>query len=320
MIWAALIFFQVSAALLAGIESALIGVSRVRVRHAADDGGKLAVRLAQLLEQRQELLRAAMTAHHLCSIIAFAIVVLLCQNTIGLWGILVAMVIAVPVFIIGLELAPKALFRLFPFRSLRRLTFVLTLLRATTLPWRIFKRKPATVLTAEIDIESRAGVRLLSDNIISLKLLSENAAALLANYAKFSALFAQDVALPLDAVSAMPAGMPLTAVLQISTQNTPRYHPVLDENGEVIGFLDAAGLPPDPPRDRFVRQFTQPAPYVAPTDPALCCLQILRKSAAPLATVTNGSAHVSSMVVLDSLLVRLMNISDQSRSSARKPV
>ena len=117
----------------------------------------------------------------------------------------------------------------------------------------------------------------------------------------------------------MPAGRPLAAVLQIAAQSTVRHHPVLDENGEVIGFLDAAGLPSDPPRDRIVRQFTQPAPHVAPADPALRCLQILRKSAAPLATVTNGSPHVSSLVVLDSLLIRLMNISEKSKSSARRP-
>lgn len=319
MIWVALIFFLAAAALLAGIESALIGVSRVRVRHAADDGDKLAARLAQLLEQRRELLRAAMTAHHFCSITAFAIITLLCQSSIGTWGFLVAAVFAVPVFLIGLELAPKALFRLFPFRTLRRLTFVLTLLRATTLPWRILARKPIAVSTGALNAGSRAGVRLLSDNIISLKLLPENAAALLENYAKFSALDAKDVALPLDAVSAMPAEMPLSAILQISAQSTVRHHPVLDENGEVIGFLDAAGLPPDPPRDRFVRQFTQPAPHVSPTDPALRCLQVLRKSAAPLATIANGSPHVSSLVVLDSLLIRLMNISEQTKIPARKP-
>ncbi|MCE9518477.1 MAG: CNNM domain-containing protein [Verrucomicrobia bacterium] len=298
----------------------MIGVSRVRVRHAADDGDKLAERLAQLLKQRQELLRAAMTAHHFCSITAFGILALLCHKAMGPWGFLLAAVIAVPVYIIGLELAPKAWFRLFPFRTLRRLTFVLTLLRATTLPWRIFARKTSTILTDALDAESTAGVLQLSDNIISLKLLPENAAALLSNYAKFSTLHAKDVALPLDAVSAMPAEMPLTAVLQIAAQSSVRHHPVLDEKGAVIGFLDAAGLPPDPPRDRFVRQFTQPAPHVAPADPALRCLQILRKSAAPLATVANGSPHVSSLVVLEPLLIRLMNISETVKSSTRKPV
>lgn len=318
MIWIALIIFQASAALLAGIESALIGVSRVRVRHAADDGDKLAARLSHLLEHRQELLRAAMTAHHFCSITAFAIFTLLCYAAMGTWGLLVAAVIAVPAFLIALELAPKALFRLFPFRILRRLTFVLTLLKIASLPWRLFARPTVPNSAGARQPASRTGVGLLSDNIISLKLFPENAAALLANYAKFSALDARDVAQPMDAVSAMPAGMPLTSVLQIAAQNSVRHHPVLDESGEVIGFLDAATLPPDPPPDRFVRQFTQSAPHVAPDDPALRCLQILRKSATPLATVTNGTPHVSSMVVLDSLLVRLMNISEQSKSSARK--
>jgi putative hemolysin len=318
MIWFALVFFHVAAALLAGIESALIGVSRVRVRHAADEGDKRAARLVPLLEQRQELLRAAMTAHHFCSVTAFALVVLLCRATVGPWGILLAAVIAAPVFLVGLELAPKALFRLFPFRLLKRLTFVLLILRATTLPWRFFRR-PAGVAAGTPAPGSRIGVRQLSDNIISLKLLPENAATLLSNYAKFAVLDARDVALPLDAVSAMPAGMPLAAVLQIAAQNSVRHHPVLDENGDVIGYLDAAGLPPDPPRDRFVRQFTQPAPHVVPADPALRCLQTLRKAAAPLATVADGSPHTSSLVVLEPLLARLMNISEKTKSPSGRP-
>ncbi len=317
MIWFALVFFQVAAALLAGIESALIGVSRVRVRHAADDGDKRAARLAPLLDQRQELLRAAMTAHHFCSVTAFAIVVLLCRSAMGPWGILAAALIAAPVFLVALELAPKALFRLFPFRLLKRLNFVLVILRATTLPWRFFRR-PAAPAPGTPGAGSRSGVCLLSDNINSLNLLPENAATLLANYAKFAALDARDVALPLDAVSAMPAGMPLTAVMQITAQNPLRHHPVLDEKGDVIGFLDAAGLPPDPPRDRVVRQFTQPAPQVAPDDPALRCLQTLRKSAVPFAMVADGSPHTSSLVVLESLLTRLMNISDKAKGPARK--
>lgn len=315
MIWLGLVLFHALAALLAGIESALIGVSRVRVRHAADDGDPRATRLSQLLERRQELLRTAMMAHHFCSVSAFAIVALLCFRAMGPRGILVATVLGVPVFLIALELVPKALFRLYPFRMLRRLTFVLEILKAAALPWRIFERKPATPSTDVPKAGSRTGARLLSDNIISLKLLPENAATLLANYANLAALDARSVALPLDAVSAMPSTMPLIAVLQITAQSFVRHHPVLDENGEVIGFLDAAGLPPDPPRDRLVRQFTQSAPQVPPSEPALRCLQTLRKSAAPLATILDGARHVSALVLLESLLERLMNISDRSKSA-----
>lgn len=315
MTWLALVFFHVSAALLAGIESALIGVSRVRVRHAADDGDERAARLARLLERRRELLRAAMTAHHFCSVCAFAIVALLCSRAMGTPGMFVAAVIAIPIFIIGLELVPKALFRLFPFRTLKRLTFVLAILRAGTLPWRVFSRRPAPAPTGAPTVRTGNGARLLSDNIISLKLLPENAAALLANYADFAALDVRTVALPLDAVSAMPAMMPIAVVQQITAQSSVRHHPVLDENGDVIGFLDAAGLPPDLPRDRLVGQFTQSAPQVTPSDSALRCLQTLRKAAAPLATVLDSPRHISSLVMLDSLLGRLMNISDRPKSS-----
>ncbi|MEI6534582.1 MAG: DUF21 domain-containing protein [Verrucomicrobiaceae bacterium] len=216
MIWLWFVFCFGAAFLLAGIESALLSVSRVRARHAASEGDRAADKLATLLNHRHHLLRVAMAAHHSFSIAAFLALAVICHRHFGSWGMVVAVLIALPLFLIVLELVPKSLWRLYPFRMLRRCTGILSALMLLAKPWRFLAHKtqahPQTVPTARL---SQDGVAALAENITALKLLSANASALMTNYAAFRKLNALDIAEPLTAVSAMPAASNAVRVLFI---------------------------------------------------------------------------------------------------------
>src|ERR1700710_2005558 len=100
MIWFILLVAMGAAFLFGGIESALISVSRVRARHAASEGDRCAARLAVLLERRPELLEAAMAVHHFFSMSSFVVFAVLCRHHWGDWGILIAVVLGIPLFLI----------------------------------------------------------------------------------------------------------------------------------------------------------------------------------------------------------------------------
>ncbi len=308
MIWLWFIFCAIAAFLLAGIESALLSVSRVRARHAASEGDRAAEKLAVLLDHRHHLLRAAMATHHSFSIAAFLALAVICHRLLGLWGIVVAVLIAVPLFLIVLELVPKALWRLFPFRLLRRCTGILSALMLLAKPWRFFAQKtqPHSQDTTPTQLP-QDGVAALTENIIALKLLPANTSALLTNYAAFSKLNALDIAEPLTAVSAMPAAFPLASALQIAMQSKRRHHPVLNEDGTIIGCLDAANLSPDMPRDRVVSQFAQPLPHGIATDSAMRCLQTLRKSGSPIMLIHDAKNQPAGLIWRETLLALLLD-------------
>ena len=135
MIWMIFSVSIVMAFLLAGVESALLTVSRLRVRHAASEGDKTAVRLMSLLEHRNELVQVAIAVNHLFALAAFVSLALALSHWFGVWCILLALLIALPVFLIGLELFPKWLFRRYPFRILKRLMPLLGSLRVLAGPW-----------------------------------------------------------------------------------------------------------------------------------------------------------------------------------------
>ncbi len=308
MIWLIFIFCFGSAFLLAGIESALLSVSRVRTRHAASEGDRAAEKLAVLLAHRHHLLRAAMATHHSFSIAAFLALAVICHRHFGSWGIVVSVLIALPLFLIVLELLPKSLSRLFPFRMLRRFTGVLSSLMLLAKPWRFFaQRTQAHPQTTSPERLPQDGVAALAENITALKLLPVNVSALLTNYAAFRKLSAIDIAEPLTAVSAMPAGFPLASALQMAMQSGRRHHPVLSEDGAIIGCLDAAVLSSDMPRDRIVSQFAQPLPHGNATDSSLRCLQSLRKSGSPLMLIYDANNQPAGLIWLESLLALLLD-------------
>ncbi len=308
MMWLCFILFFGSAFLLAGIESALLSVSRVRARHAASEGDRAAEKLAVLLDHRHHLLRAAMATHHTFSIAAFLALAVICHRHFGAWGIVISVIIALPLFLIVLELAPKNLWRLFPFRMLRRCTGVLSALMLLAKPWRWLADKTQPQVQTPAAIQSQPnGVTALAENISALKLLPANASALLTIYAAFRNLNARDIADPLTATSAMPAEYPLASAMQIAMQSQRRHHPVLGEDGAIIGCLDAANLSPDMPRDRVVSQFAQPLPHGHASDSALRCLQTLRKSGSPLMLVYDANNQPAGLIWLDSLLALLLD-------------
>ena len=313
MIWLGFIFCFSAAFLLAGIESALLSVSRVRARHAASEGDLAAKKLAVLLDHRHHLLRAAMATHHTFSIAAFLALAVIGHRHFGSWGIVVSVLIALPLFLIVLELVPKSLWRLFPFRMLRRCTGVLSTLMLLAKPWRILAQKTQTHShKASPALLPQDGVAALTENIIALKLLPANASTLLTSYAAFRNLSALDIAEPLTAVSAMPAAFPLASALQIAMQSKRRHHPVLSEDGTILGSLDAANLSPDMPRDRVVSQFAQPLPHGNVTDSALRCLQTLRKSGSPLMLVYDAENQPAGLIWLESLLALLLDGTKQN--------
>jgi CBS domain containing-hemolysin-like protein len=314
MIWALLIVSMALAFLFGGIESGLITVSRVRARHAASEGDRCATRLANLLEKRPELLEAAMAVHHFFTMASFVLASILCRREWGNWGLAGAVILGIPFFLIALELAPKSIFRLYPFRLLRRLTPLLSMLRTTAFLW----RAPARVLEAALNSSGPVtpdigGLDALVKNITTLNLLPPTATTLLERYTAFAPLTAANFAKPWSAVSAISADMPLNSVLPFARQHGQRYHPVLGSKGEVMGYLDASALPGRLPPDRMVRQFTQPLQQIPDDTSALRCLQIMRKSGAPMALVVNGGTEPAGILTLESLFERLLDLSEKPK-------
>ena len=322
MVWAAWVLCFAVAVVLAGVEAALLAVSRVRARHAADEGDAKAARLVTLLEQRGELLQAAVTANHALSITAFLLLVWGLEPSCGMWSLGLAMAIVLPLYLVGLELLPKSFFRRFPFRSLRRLTWLLSILRVAYLPWRLVSRHFRWMPEAT-DRSASGGVSALADIISSMRLLPTLAVGLLQSFAKFERTTASQLMTSLLDVTGLPADLPLSTAIPLVARSPHGHLPVLNDRGEVIGFFDLARVTPQASPDRLVRLFTQPLIRVRADQPALQCLQTLRRAGTPLALVMQSSGAEKPVgllhleVLLDAVLTAAPVVESRKNAIAR---
>src|ERR1700730_1432497 len=116
-----------------GIEAGLTSVDPVRLRHHAKLNQRAAVRLDRLLKTPGRLLATVLLVTNFVDIVALLLLTRLLVTRFGAGGFLLAIVIALPIYLFALGVLPKSMFRRFPFRALSPLAGFLEII--TTVLW-----------------------------------------------------------------------------------------------------------------------------------------------------------------------------------------
>jgi CBS domain containing-hemolysin-like protein len=311
MIWILLIGCLALSFMLSGLESAVLAVSRVRVRHAASEGDRRARRLLPLLEDRDALIGCITVANHMTNLAAFAILALSLLRNASVWHYAIAFVLALPVLLIGLEVMPKKLFRRYPFRSLRSVSPLVHLVGLARPLFRAFATGKSAAETAEAPSEARQSrgrddLKALANELASQQQLSPIATHLIERVLDYKKLRAADVMQPLTRSIALSAEMPVRTALIIAREQNSSLLPVLGENGAFIGVLDTTALPAEIPADRLVRQHMRTLDTFPAALPALQALQRMRKQGRRLAIVVDARHSPLGLVTEERLLEPLM--------------
>lgn len=307
MIWfTALLFCLALSFALSGLESAVLTVSRVRMRHAADAGDRRAARLLPLVEDRDALLGAITVSNHVSNLAAFLIIAWRLPAWSGTWGVLPAFLIALPLFLIGLEVLPKKLFRRYPFRSLRALAPLVHLAGLARPVFRALAVNPLTPQDVPVQSSGRDDLGHHADQLSLQGLLSPGAARLIRRILDYRQCRAGALMHPLGRAVALPSEQPLESALIFARQHDLATLPVMGDDGRFIGVLDLARLPPHLPPDRLVRHHMRTLETVHADDAALVALQRLRRRGQTLALVRDDSGDAVGLLREEDLLARLL--------------
>ena len=232
---------------LSGLESAVLTVSRVRMRHAAGAGDRRAARLLPLIEDRDALLGAITVSNHVTNLAAFLILAWRFLPFHGPWGPLPAFILALPVFLLGLEVLPKKLFRRYPFRSIRALAPLVRLVGLARPLFRALARGAGTAQDVPDDSSGRADLRAQALQLSQAGHLTPGAARLICGMLDYRQKRVRALMMPLNRSIALGSEQPLHAALIYARQHELSTLPVMDENGVFTGVLDLSRLPPQPP-------------------------------------------------------------------------
>ena len=296
--------------LLSGLETAVLSVSRVRVRHAAEEKDRKAARLLKLLDDRDGLLGALTIANHVANVVAFGLICLQLVKHFGDRGYVFGFIIALPVFIVGLEVLPKNLFRRYPFRGLLRFLPLIQLVGFFRGLLRPIRTLPPIAVEERDPMKSgREDFSRLLGEMSDQKLLPASAVELIRRVLQSRPVTAATVMVPMDRVISISAEASAEEARNLAHQHQISSLVVSDPgSGNRIGVIDTTTLPAKLPPDRIVRHFTRSIDHVEANAPALSILQRLRRRGHHLALVTTGrenDAHIG-LVTEDDIIASLL--------------
>ena len=313
MSWIAIVLCLLISFLFSGIEAGIFSVNRVRLKHRVKLRERAAIKLSQLLEQPERLLITVLMVTNLMNIFALSLATLEFSSLLGSRGYIVTGVIALPIYLIGLELLPKALFRRFPYRALAAmagpLKFADVLLSpihsvGEAISRRAFRKRPAAETKLFAAREEFKYLTIASEREGTL---TPEERQMIHNVVDFRAITARDVMLPIEKVFAIPEQTPLSELLRRSTDTNIDRWPVLNDRGDIVGLVNVFDIALDRRRTGIVESYKRRIVKVAPKEPAYSVLRKLRAARSTLAAVTDQQGKSLGVVTWEALIKRLVN-------------
>ena len=310
MIWLVILILMGVSFTFSGIEAGILSVNRVRLRHRVKSGEKTALKLDRLLSHPERMLVSVLLITNLMNILAVSLSTMKLVRLIGWPGYLVSGLIWMPVYLLGLGLFPKSVFRRFPYRALALFT---EMLRVTDLilspvlwigsqlyrfiikegaPWKLFVgREDLKDLTLESE---RSGK------------LNKTSREMIHSVMDFCSVTVRDVMIPMREVQSVFAGASVNELLALSLPHNLDRVPVVNNVGEVTGSVDVCDVLLERAPGKVVGVFQRRVVFVSPEELAFEALQKMRAEFSGLAVVSHPGNPPLGILQLEDLISRLV--------------
>ncbi|MEM1295216.1 MAG: CNNM domain-containing protein [Verrucomicrobiota bacterium] len=319
MVWVLIVILVLISFVFSGVETALLSITRARLRHHAEQGNSAASRLIALLEEPRRILLVTLVINNACNIFAFGLIALSLYHRFGSWGFVMAFLISLPLYILWIELIPKSVFRNYPFGLLSRMVGILEGLDLLFRPiaWLInslFGRNASSRELAEkkssLD-QSREAFRELTTSIQKEGTLEEDETELIKQVLDFEDISAREVMLPLRKVTAIPLEMPLETVVQLAKDTNFDQFPVMSSSGDLVGLIRVIEILRDDSEQKRVSDFIRRLIRSSPDEKAIRVLERLRRARVEISAVYSPRGRPLGIVSSHDI-VQAMMLPDES--------
>jgi CBS domain containing-hemolysin-like protein len=312
MIWLAFFACLLVAFTFSGIEAGVLSVNRVRLRHNARNGEEAAQNLDRLLTRIERLMTTVILITNGANIVAITVLYMKFTDWMGPWGAVPVLLVALPVFVFGIEFLPKAIFRRFPYRTLVIFARILTVADWLLAPF----INLGSLLVKPL---LRAGRESESGRIVSVEDLRRSLAigdtpgqkapperALIDNIVAFRPLRAADLMQPLDDVPCIGPDVAVTELLRRASNLDASRFLVVGGDGAVSGFVRVMDLLFDGVKSGRVQSYMRRIVTVGAGDRAMDALKKLRDARLPVAVVLGAEGRPAGVLTAEHLVRRLL--------------
>ncbi|MEO8206670.1 MAG: CNNM domain-containing protein [Chthoniobacterales bacterium] len=307
MIWIIIISCLFISFLFSGIESGVLSVNRLRLRHYARTGDQPAQQLEEMLKHIERLMITVVLVTSTANILAIALLFQQFTKIYGEWGGVAGIALCTPALVIIMEFLPKAVFRLFPYRALLPLAKVLGLVHLILRPFVALGVWVLEILThgkgwksSKQNVGSIENIRRQINQ--SQVPLSTTEKFMIDNVLEFRKRTVASIMISMEHVISIPPTATLSDLLELAKKTDIERFPVTTANGEVLGLLQLmdflATAPDDGPLIGRMRRIVS----VVEQESSLVVLQKLRAARLTLALVTTSTGKPLGIVASEDLI------------------
>ena len=296
-----------------GIESGLLSIDPVRLRQNVKRRVPAALQLNRLLKHPERLLATVLLITNAADIVALLLLTSQLFRWFGYVGFLLALVIALPVYLFLLSVLPKSLFRRFPFRALARLAGVLEFTSILFSPLLELGARIGKLL-----LPGRAGKRgrlfAAREELKQVTTESEREGALTAteramihSVVDFRGSKVRDVMVPAAEVAALRSGASTQEALELSASTGLDRLPVLAPDGQPAGLVNVLDILLERDGNKPLAEYVRRIVTTTDDEPTYRVMQQLRGARLGLAAVVDRKNDFRGIVAIEDLVRRLVS-------------
>ena len=299
-----------------GIESGLLSIDPVRLRQNLKRGVPAARRLDRLLKHPERLLATVLLFTNAADILGLLLLTSQLVRLCGHAGFLLALVIALPVYLFLLSILPKSLFRRFPFRALARLAGVLELAVTLFSPLLEFGARlgklvlPARAAKRARLFAAREELKQITTESEREGALTSTERAMIHNVVDFSGIKVRDVMLPAAKVVALQPSASTQQALELSAACDVDRLPVVPHGGQPSGLVNVLDILLDQNCDKPLDDYVRRIVTTTEEEPVYRIVQQLRAARLGLAAVVDKNKKFCGIVAIEDLIRRLVSSSN----------
>lgn len=300
-----------------GIEAGIFSMNRVRLAHRAKQHERAALILQGLLAHSDRMLVTVLIVTNLANVFALVLGSRLLVASWGQRGYLIALAIYLPVYLFGLELLPKSLFRRFPYRALAFLSGPLRLLDLvlTPLHWIGMGSQRLLFGAGAADRQrlflGREDFKYMTIEGERTGTISKTERQMIHNVVDFRSVTAKDVMTPVETVQVIGTDEPISRVIATEGKRSAEIWFVRDGEGKITGVVDPLEVLLDGRRDVDAGACQRRIVMVGPNEPAFSVLWKLRAARSTVAAVRGPGTEPIGRVTWEELIRRLVSTAEK---------
>jgi CBS domain containing-hemolysin-like protein len=304
-------------ALFSGLETGVISIHRMRLRHSLKQGSHAAAILTQFLENTDRLLGTTLVGTNVCVVVISTVAASLAVELVGEWGESLSTCCVAITLLVCCEYLPKAWFHSRPLERCAPFAGFLHTAERVFHPLsvailgitRLFLPGPSTVLSKSDPFITREELSVLAREGAQAGVLSHRESTMIRRVLELSGKHAGQIMIPREHITSVSTSTPIDEFLQIARTSGYTRFPVFNETKQAfVGVLNVYHVLLNRTlSDRTTAgDLARPALFIPAGMPSDEVLARMRRSRQPLGLVRDETGEVVGLLTIEDILQQIV--------------